>query len=281
MEDIRARDGLDEIAYLKGKAKEIRTLSIKMIYNAKSGHSGGSLSEADILAVLYFKELNVDPTNPDKEDRDRFVLSKGHGAPGLYAALAMRGFFSEEMLSGFRQIGSMLQGHVTRGIPGVEMTTGSLGQGICTAIGMAIAGKIDKKDYKVYVVLGDGEMDEGSVWEAAIAAAHYSLSNLIVILDRNMLQLEGGTEDIMKLGDVEAKWRAFGWNVASIDGHDIKEIIGAIEQAKSEKQRPSIIIARTVKGKGVSYMEGVASYHGKAPQSDEDYRKALDEIGCG
>lgn len=269
---------MDEIIKLKLKANEIRQSIIKMVFNAKSGHPGGSLSAADIITVLYFKEMNIVPENPGWEDRDRFVLSKGHATPALYSALAMRGYFDISELLKFRQIGSMLQGHPAIYIPGVDMATGSLGQGLSSAIGMALSARINHKGYRVFAMIGDGECDEGSIWEAALLAASLNLSNLIVFLDRNMYQLDGSTEKILKLGNLEQKWLAFDWNVLSIDGHNIEEIIRAIEMAKEEKNKPTMIIAHTIKGKGVSFMENTHAYHGKPPENEEEFKKAIQEL---
>lgn len=269
---------MDEIIKLKLKANEIRQSIIKMVYTAKSGHPGGSLSAADIITVLYFKEMNIDPQNPQWEDRDRFVLSKGHATPALYSALAMRGYFDIQELLKFRQIGSMLQGHPSMHVPGVDMATGSLGQGLSSAIGMALNARIYNKSYKVFAMIGDGECDEGSIWEAALFAASQKLSNLIVFLDRNMYQLDGSTENILKLGNLEQKWRAFDWNVLTIDGHDIEQIIEAVKQARNETNKPTMIVAHTVKGKGVSYMENTHTYHGKPPENEQEFRKAMEEL---
>ncbi|MEM2938512.1 MAG: transketolase, partial [Thermoplasmata archaeon] len=258
-----------EIKEITIKAYEIRKLALKMIYNAQSGHPGGSLSSAEILASLYFKVLRLDPKNPNWEDRDRFILSKGHASAAYYAALALRGFFPLEELFEFRKINSRLQGHPTVHVPGVDMTTGSLGQGLSNAIGMAIAGKLDEKDYTVYVLIGDGEMDEGIVWEAVLNAPHRKLDNLIVILDRNKYQLDGATESILKLEPIEDKFRAFNWEVFTVDGHDVEQILRAIGMAKEKNGKPKIIVANTVKGKGVSFMENTHEFHGKAPNKDQ------------
>lgn len=266
-----------EVRDIMLKAYEIRKLSLKMIFNAQSGHPGGSLSSAEILATLYFRVLRIDPKNPRWEERDRFVLSKGHASAAYYAALAMRGYFPIEELFTFRKIGSILQGHPTVHIPGVDMTTGSLGQGISNSIGMAISGKIDKKDYMVYVLMGDGECNEGIVWEAALSAPKYGLDNLIAILDRNMYQLDGATEKILPLEPMEEKFRAFGWNVITVDGHSVFQILSAIESAKESKGKPTIIIAKTVKGKGVSFMENTHEFHGKAPNR-EQFEMAMKEL---
>ncbi len=260
------------------KAKEARKLIIEMVYSANSGHPGGSLSIIDILTVLYFREMNIDPTNPNDPQRDRLVMSKGHASPALYSILSIRGFFPRELLMGFRKLNSKLEGHVHRGVPGVESSTGSLGQGLGVAVGMAMAGKIDKANYNVYAIIGDGEIEEGSIWESFMAGFKYSLSNLIVILDKNNVQLDGFTKDIMPMGDIGAKVKAFGWNVYEIDGHNIHEISETIEKAKSKANGPSLIIANTVKGKGVSYMENNPKYHGSPPSDQIEYERALKDI---
>ncbi|MGC8662889.1 MAG: transketolase [Thermoplasmata archaeon] len=267
----------NELREINLKANEIRTLSIKMIYNAQSGHPGGSLSSAEIFATLYFKVLNIDPKNPEWEKRDRFVLSKGHASAAYYATLALKGFISIDELFTFRKINSLLQGHPTIHIPGVDMTTGSLGQGFSAALGMAIAAKIDNAGYNVFVLLGDGEMDEGIVWEAALNASHRRLDNLIAILDKNRYQLDGSTESILSLGNIESKFRSFDWEVYSIDGHDIIQILDAIRSSKNNNGKPKMIIANTVKGKGVSFMENTHEFHGKAPNK-EQYEQALKEL---
>ncbi len=266
-------------ADLKNIATGIRRKIIEMVYSAKSGHPGGSLSIADILAVLYFKEMNIDPLDPINPDRDRLILSKGHASPGLYAALSIRGFFPESLLTGFRKLNSKLEGHVHRGVPGVEASTGSLGQGLGIGVGMALAGKLDSKDYHVFVIVGDGEIEEGSIWEALMAGAKYKLNNLIVILDKNGVQLDGYTKDIMPLGNIKAMVSSFGWNTIEINGHRFDEIISAVEEAKKSTDRPTFIIANTIKGKGVSYMENNPKYHGAPPASQEEYEQALREIG--
>ena len=266
-------------ADLKNIATSIRRKIIEMVYSAKSGHPGGSLSIADILAVLYFKELNIDPLDPSNPDRDRLVLSKGHASPGLYAALSIRGFFPESLLTGFRKLNSKLEGHVHRGVPGVEASTGSLGQGLGIGVGMALAGKLDSKNYHVFVIVGDGEMEEGSIWEALMAGAKYKLNNLIVILDKNGVQLDGFTKDIMPTGSVKDMVSSFGWDVIEIDGHNFEEIISAVKKGKKSKDKPTFIIANTIKGKGVSYMENNPKYHGSPPASQEEYEQALKEIG--
>jgi len=258
---------------LKEKARTMRKDIISMLSEAGSGHPGGSLSAADILSVLYFYEMKLDPRNPQWPERDRFVLSKGHAAPVLYAALAEKGFFPKEELKTLRKLGSRLQGHPDmKKIPGVEMSTGSLGQGLSAANGMALAGKLDGKDYRVYVLLGDGECQEGQIWEAAMFAAHYKLDNVTAFLDHNGLQIDGRIVDVMSPEPLEEKWRSFGWHVEVIDGHQIREIISALARVKNIKGKPSMIIANTVKGKGVSFMEGVAAWHGAAPKADEAER---------
>ena len=263
---------------LKMKAKEIRKDIIEEVYNAKSGHPGGSLSIADIMAVLYFNELKIDEKNPRWEDRDRVVLSKGHCSPALYAALAERGFFSKETLKSFRKIDSNLQGHPDLNkVQGVDMTSGSLGQGLSVANGMAISAKMDNKDYRVYVILGDGEIEEGQVWEAAMTANKYKLDNLCVIVDNNNLQIDGTIEEVMSSYPIDEKFKSFGFNVLNIDGNNIEEIINAFESAKKTKDKPTCIIAKTIKGKGVSFMENKAEWHGKAP-SEEEYNEAMREL---
>ncbi|SHI09013.1 transketolase [Sporanaerobacter acetigenes] len=264
---------------LKSIAKSLRINIIKMLEKSQSGHPGGSLSACEILTALYFKEMDIDPKNPHWEDRDRFVLSKGHGAPVLYAVLAERGYFPREELNSLRKINSMLQGHPDmKGTPGVDMTTGSLGQGLSAASGMALAGKIDKKDYRVYALVGDGEVQEGIIWEAAMSAAHYKLDNLTVFMDHNGLQIDGKNEDVMNIEPIDEKFKAFGWHVIKIDGHNFEEIFAALEEAKNTKGKPTMIIASTVKGKGVSFMENQAGWHGKAPSS-EQAQQALEELG--
>lgn len=272
-----------DIQELKKVANELRVLTLKAIYNAQSGHIGGSFSCAEIITVLYFYKLRIDPKNPYWEDRDRFILSKGHAAPILYAALAKKGFFSEEeLINNLRKIGSKFQGHPDmRKAPGVEMTTGSLGQGLSVAVGIALGAKyIDKKSYKVYVLLGDGEIEEGQIWEALMCANKYRLDNLICICDRNKVQLDGFTEDIMPLEPLKLKIEAFGWEVLEIDGHNIEAIIKALDFADIVKDKPIFIIANTIKGKGVSFMENTYKWHGKPPNKEE-YEKALEELFKG
>ena len=267
-----------DIEDLKKKANEIRKDIIEEVYNAKSGHPGGSLSIADIMSVLYFNELRIDENNPRWEDRDRLVLSKGHCSPALYAALAERGFFSKEDLKSFRKLDSNLQGHPDLNkVPGVDMTSGSLGQGLSVANGMAISAKMDNKDYRVYTVLGDGEIEEGQVWEAAMTANKYKLDNLCVIVDNNNLQIDGTIEEVMSSYPIDEKFKSFGFNVLNIDGNNIEEIINAFESAKQTKNKPTCIIARTIKGKGVSFMENKTEWHGKAP-SEEEYIQAMKDL---
>ncbi|NTW04866.1 MAG: transketolase [Peptococcaceae bacterium] len=259
-----------EIQELSSRAYIIRTDIIRMLGTCGSGHPGGSLSAADIVAALYFKVMRIDPKNPKDPARDRFVLSKGHAAPVLYAALAQKGFFPAEELATLRSLGSRLQGHPDmKKLPGVEMSTGSLGQGLSAASGMALAGKMDKLDYRVYALLGDGEIQEGQIWEAAMSSAHYKLDNLTAFLDHNGMQIDGPTTEVMSPEPVADKWRAFGWDVQVIDGHSIKEILEAVEKAKAIKGKPQMIIAETVKGKGVSFMENKVGWHGVAPKPDE------------
>ena len=264
---------------LKTTATNIRKNIIKMLTEAKSGHPGGSLSVTDILTVLYFEEMNIDPKNPQNPDRDRFVLSKGHGAPALYATLAERGYFDKAELMKLRKTGAMLQGHPAMDhTPGVDMSTGSLGQGLSCANGMALALKLDKKSARVYAACGDGEIQEGQIWEAAMTAAHYKLDNLTVFVDHNGLQIDGPNNEVMTVNPIPDKFRAFGWNVIEIDGHNYEAIKSAIEIAKTVKGRPTAIIAETVKGKGVSFMENQVGWHGKAPNA-EQCEQALKELG--
>ena len=270
---------ITDIKELEEKTRKIRQNIIEIVYNAHSGHPGGSLSIADILAVLYFNELNIDEKNPKWEDRDRFVLSKGHCAPALYSALALRGFFEENLLKTVRKIDSIMQGHPDmKKIPGVDMTTGSLGQGTSCANGMALAGKMNNKDYRVYALLGDGELQEGQNWEAFMTASHYNLDNLCVIIDNNNLQIEGKIENVMNIYPIDEKMKAFGFNVLNINGHNIKEILDAFKKGRETKGKPTAIIAKTIKGKGVSFMENNAVWHGIAPK-DEEYIKAMQELG--
>ena len=259
-------------------AKDIRLTVLEMIYKAGSGHPGGSLSAVEIIMTLYFDKMKLDPKNPQWEDRDRFVASKGHCAPTLYTVLADKGFFSKSELYTLRRINSILQGHPDMlKTPGVDVSTGSLGHGLSVGIGMALGGRLSKKDFYVYVLVGCGELNEGQVWEAAMAAVKYQLDHLIAIIDYNCYQLDGSMEDIMPLGDVVAKWRSFGWNVMEINGHKSEEISDAIDEAKKVKGRPTVIVAHTVKGKGVSFMENTHLWHGKKI-SEDDYEKAVSEL---
>ncbi len=271
----------ETVRMIAEKARIMRRDIVQMIYTAGSGHPGGSLSATDIIASLYFHVMRHRPQEPNWPDRDRFVLSKGHAAPALYAALAESGYFPVEELLNLRKIGHMLQGHPSmKTTPGVDMSTGSLGQGLSAAIGMALAGRMDRKDYMVYAILGDGEIEEGQIWEAAMFAAHYKVDNLVAFLDKNGLQIDGPTDAVMCSEPLADKWIAFGWHVIEIDGHDIPQILDAIAEAKAIKEKPVMIIAHTVKGKGVSFMENVVGFHGKAP-NDEQYRQAIREIGLG
>ncbi|MBO5273023.1 MAG: transketolase [Clostridia bacterium] len=267
-----------KINELKRIAANIRLGILEEVYSASSGHPGGSLSIADILAYLYFVEMKVDPKNPDWEDRDRLVLSKGHTAPALYATLAERGFFSKEELKGFRNINSFLQGHPDmKHTPGVDMTTGSLGLGISAACGMALASKLQNKDFRVYSILGDGEVEEGQVWEAAMFAAHYNLDNLCAFIDFNGLQIDGKITEVIDPTPIDKKFEAFNWNVVVIDGNNPEEIEAAVENAKACKGKPTAVICKTIKGYGVSFMENQASWHGTAPNK-EQYEQAVAEI---
>lgn len=260
--------------------KKMRAHIVEMLAAAGSGHPGGSLSATDIIATLYFKHMHVDPGNPLWEDRDRFVLGKGHAAPALYAALAMRGFFPEEELITLRKIGSRLQGHPCRTeTPGVDMSTGSLGQGLSVANGMALAGRLDGRDYYVYCIMGDGELQEGQVWEAAMSAAHYRLDHIIAFVDHNGLQIDGPNSQVMNVEPIDEKFRAFGWNAMRIDGHDLDAIDAAIIAAKATEGKPTVIVCETVKGKGVSFMENVVDWHGVAPNA-EQAKRALAELAA-
>lgn len=263
---------------LKITACKIRKGIIEGVYHAKAGHPGGSLSSADLFAYLYFVEMNIDPEHPEDENRDRFVLSKGHVAPGLYAALAHRGFFPVEELKTLRQIGSRLQGHPDmKHIPGVDMSSGSLGQGISAACGMALAGKLQQKDYRVYTLLGDGEIQEGQVWEASMLAAHKKLDNLVVIVDNNNLQIDGEITKVNSPYPIDKKFEAFNFHVINVDGHDFDQLAAAFKEARETKGQPTAIIAKTVKGKGVSFMENQAKWHGSAP-NDEQYAIAMEDL---
>ena len=263
---------------LEKMANEIRKDIVTAVHSAKSGHPGGSLSSADIFTYLYFEEMNVDPTNPKWEDRDRFVLSKGHVAPGLYSTLAEKGYFPKEDLKTLRHTGSYLQGHPDmKHIPGIDMSSGSLGQGVSVAVGMAAAGKYDKKDYRVYTLTGDGEIQEGQIWEAAMWAGHRKLDNIVVIVDNNNLQIDGSVEDVCSPYPIDKKFEAFNFHVINIDGNDFDQIRAAFKEARETKGMPTAIIAKTVKGKGVSFMENAAGWHGKAP-NDEEYEIAMADL---
>lgn len=269
---------MKDLKSLESIAKNIRRSIVSMICEAKSGHPGGSLSIVDILTALYYDEMNIDPAKPKMEGRDRFVLSKGHAAPALYAVLAEKGYFPKEELMTLRKFGSHLQGHPDmKKVPGVEISTGSLGQGLSVANGMALNAKIFKEDYRVYVMIGDGELQEGQIWEAAMTAAHYKLDNVCAFVDSNNLQIDGNVDAVMGVEPLDKKWEAFGWNILSIDGHNFEEIFAALEAAKACKGKPTLILAKTVKGKGVSFMENVCGFHGTAPTAEER-DKALAEL---
>lgn len=268
----------ERVNYLKEKSREVRKNIIEMIYIAQSGHPGGALSAADIMTALYFDILNIDPQNPRWADRDRVILSKGHACPVWYSCLAMRGYFPIKELNTLRKFESILQGHPDMvKTPGVDITTGSLGQGLSMGVGMALEGKLVGKDFWVFVILGDGEINEGQVWEAAASAYKYKLNKLIAIVDKNRLQMDGFTEEIMPMEPIDKKFKAFNWKVYTINGHNMEEILISIENAKKIKDRPVCIIANTVKGKGVSFMENIREWHGKAPNYQE-YLKAIQEI---
>lgn len=266
-----------QIKELEEKAKLIRRLIIQMIAKAGSGHPGGSLSATDLVTALFFAVLKHDPKNPKWPQRDRFHMSKGHCCPLWYAVLAESGYFPKDTLMTLRQLGSLLQGHPDRRTPGVDVSSGSLGQGLSVALGMSLAAKIDKLDYRVYVLLGDGEIQEGNIWEAAMAASHYKRDNICAILDYNGFQIDGATKVVMNLEPVSSKWKAFGWHTIEIDGHNMRQILQAYAEAETIKDKPTIIIARTIKGKGVSFMENTADFHGRAPTQDEA-AQALKEL---
>ena len=271
---------IEDVEKLKDIARLIRADIIKEVYSAKSGHPGGALSIVDILTVLYFNQMNINPEEPKNENRDRLVLSKGHASAALYATLAERGFFSVNELENFRKLGSMLQGHPDmKHIPGVDMTTGSLGQGLSVANGMAMMSKLDKKGIRVYTILGDGEIEEGQIWEAAMTASQYRLDNLCVIVDNNNLQIDGELKKVMSSYPINKKFESFGFVVFNVDGNNIEELIKVFESAKLIKGKPVAIIAKTIKGKGVSFMENKAEWHGKAP-SEEEYKQAIKELGA-
>ncbi len=259
-------------------AVRVRKHIIEMLYRAKSGHPGGSLSAVDALVALYFSHMNHDPKNPCDPDRDRFVLSKGHAAPALYAVLAECGYFSTQELKNLRKMNCMLQGHpVCIRTPGIEASTGSLGHGLSFANGIALAGKLDEKTYNVYVMLGDGETNEGQIWEAAASASHYKLDNITAMIDRNFLQIDGRTEEVLKIESVTDRWSSFGWHVTEVDGHDIPQILDALHDSHKYKNQPSMIVLNTVKGKGVSFMENNVDFHGVAP-NEMEYKLAMDEL---
>lgn len=269
---------ITKVEGLANIANDIRIEIIEQVYNANSGHPGGSLSCADILAVLYFNQMNIDSENPNAKGRDRFVLSKGHCAPALYATLARKGYFDKELLKGFRKVESNLQGHPDmKKVPGIDMSTGSLGQGLSAAVGMAIGSKMEHEGYRVYCLLGDGELEEGQVWEAAMSASKNKLDNLCAIVDYNTLQIDGNVEEVAGLIDIKEKFESFGFNVIEVNGHNIEALIHAFNSAKHQKDMPSVIIAHTIKGKGVSFMEGKAEWHGKAP-NQEQYEEAINEL---
>ena len=268
-----------ELKELERISRNIRISIIKAVHSAGSGHPGGSLSAADILTVLFFQEMNIDENNPKMEKRDRFILSKGHAAPVLYSTLAEKGFFPKEDLLTLRKINSKMQGHPDMNkIKGVEMSTGSLGQGFSASGGVAIANKIDKNDSRVYVLLGDGELQEGLVGETAMSCAHYKLDNLVAFIDWNGLQIDGNNDDVITVKPIDKKFESFGWNVINIDGHDFRQITEALKQARECKGKPTMILAKTIKGKGVSFMEDNAGWHGKAP-NDEEAKRAINELG--
>lgn len=265
--------------YLESLCKKFRIDLIELLHSIQTGHPGGSLSAAEIVTTLYFDKMNVDPNDAKCQARDRFVLSKGHAAPILYLALAEKGFFPKEDLKNLRQLNSHLQGHpCARKTAGIELSTGPLGLGLSAGLGMALAAKIDNLDYYTYVLLGDGEIQEGIIWEAAMAAPKFKADNLIAIVDLNGVQLDGTTEEIMPSGDMEGKWKSFGWNVLTIDGHDVEQVADAIDKAKATKGMPTVILAKTVKGKGVSFMEGKNTWHG-SPINDEQFKQAMAELG--
>ena len=269
---------MSDINFLQTKSTDLRKDIVKMICKSKSGHPGGSLSVIDILTALYYDVMNIDVANPKKEDRDRFVLSKGHAAPALYAVLADKGYFDKGLLETLRQYGSILQGHPDmKKISGVDMSTGSLGQGLSVANGMALASRLQNIPYRVYVAMGDGELQEGQVWEAAMTSAQYKLDNLTAFVDYNNLQIDGNVSDIMNVASVEDKFKAFGWNVLTIDGHNFQEILDAVEKAKECKGKPTMIVANTIKGKGVDFMENVCGFHGVAP-TEEETKRAIEQL---
>ena len=269
---------ITDIAKLEEIARNVRIGIIESTYNAKSGHPGGSLSIADIITVLYFNQMNIDEKNPKSSSRDRLVLSKGHVAPALYSVLAEKGYFDKSELKNLRKIDSVLQGHPDmRRIPGVDMSTGSLGQGLSVANGMALASKLNHEGVRIYCICGDGELQEGQIWEAAMTASHYKLDNICLIVDNNNLQIDGKVDEVMSIYPIDKKFKSFGFEVINIDGHDMNQIINAFNRAKEIKGKPTVIIAKTIKGKGVSFMENVADWHGKAPK-EEEYKLAMEEL---
>ena len=275
--DGRAGGPARSIEELTGIARELRRDIIQSIYTAGSGHPGGSLSELEILIALYFRVMRHDPNNPSWADRDRFILSKGHASPGLYAVLARAGYFPREELASFRKLNTRLQGHAHPMTPGVEMNSGSLGMGLSFALGCALAARLDQKDYLVYALLGDGECDEGEVWEAAMAGAHHKVTNLIAFVDRNRIQNDRFTDEVMSLEPLAQKWRAFGWRVLETAGHDFPDLLSTIDKARQRRTRPTVIIAHTVKGKGVTFMENNPAFHGRAPNREE-FEQAMKEL---
>ena len=258
-----------KIKLLKSKANSIRKLIVKMLANAGSGHPGGSLSSTEVVTCLYFEVMKHNPKDPGWEGRDKFHLSKGHCCPTIYAALSLCGYFSSDELMNLRKLGAMLQGHPDRRVPGIEVASGSLGQGLSVALGMALASRLDKRDSRIYCLMGDGEIQEGNIWEAAMAAAHFKADNLCGVVDYNRFQIDGRTEEIMNLEPLVNKWEAFGWHVIQCDGHNIEELLEAFSEAKTVKSKPTVILAHTVKGKGISFMEHVVDFHGRAPTEDE------------
>lgn len=268
-----------DVDELQVYANRIRQGVVEAVYSAGSGHPGGSLSIAEILAVLYFNQMNIDEKNPQAKGRDRLVLSKGHTSPALYSALALRGFFDMSELTRFRSLNGFLQGHPDmKNVPGVDASTGSLGQGLSIANGMALASKLDSEGVRVYCICGDGELQEGQIWEAAMTSSHYKLDNLCLIIDNNNLQIDGKVSDVMNIYPLDEKFQSFGFETINVDGHNVKELISAFEKAKKTKGKPTVIIANTIKGKGVSFMENKAEWHGKAP-NEEQYKQAMNELG--
>ncbi len=272
---------ITDIQTLENIAKKVRINILKMLTASGSGHTGGSLSAVDVAVAIYFSKMNFDPQNPQLKERDRFILSKGHAVPLLYSILAKAGYFSADLLGTLRKVQSPLQGHpCSESLPGVEISTGSLGQGLSVANGIAIGVKLDRIPARIYCILGDGEIQEGQVWEAAMTSAHYCLDNLCAVVDNNGLQIDGPVEEIMRIAPVHEKWAAFGWNVIEINGHKMKEILRALDEAENTKGKPTVVIAHTVKGKGVSFFEGKVEYHGVAP-TPEELEKAIKELGDG